>query len=196
MSLGREKARMLAGEEFIPRDPALAVDHARAQELLEEFNGTAHREHARRRRLLEELFAEFGAAAEVKPPLRCDYGWLIKVGEETFVNTGCVFLDAAPITIGPRCQIGPGVQILTVDHPLDPASRRQGLEVARRVTIEENVWIAAGVIICAGVTIGADSVVGAGSVVTRDIPAGVVAHGVPARVDRSAHGEGAESPTA
>ena len=41
-----------------------------------------------------------------------------------------------------------------------------------------------GAIVCPGVEIGADTVVGAGAVVVRDLPAGVVAGGVPARVLR------------
>jgi maltose O-acetyltransferase len=50
--------------------------------------------------------------------------------------------------------------------------------------IGDNVWLGGGVIVCPGVTIGANSVVGAGSVVVRDLPAGVVAVGSPARVVR------------
>jgi len=53
------------------------------------------------------------------------------------------------------------------------------------ITIGDNVWLGGGVIVCPGVTIGADCVIGAGSVVTRDIPAGVIAVGNPARVLRS-----------
>ena len=46
------------------------------------------------------------------------------------------------------------------------------------------MWLGGGVIVCLGVSIGDDSVIGAGAVVTRDIPAGVVAVGNPARVIR------------
>jgi maltose O-acetyltransferase len=46
------------------------------------------------------------------------------------------------------------------------------------------VWLGGGVIVCPGVTIGYDTVVGAGAVVTRSLPAGVNAAGVPARVLR------------
>ena len=52
------------------------------------------------------------------------------------------------------------------------------------VHIGKNVWIGAGVIILPGVTIGDNAVIGAGAVVTRDIPANVVAFGVPCRVMR------------
>jgi maltose O-acetyltransferase len=189
---------MMAGELYVPRDPALADDHARAQLLLERFNSTRHPEHSHRRKLLEELFGEYGAEAEVKPPLRCDYGWPVKIGRGAFINTGCVLLDAGAITIGAISQIGPGVQILTASHPVDPALRREGLEFARPVILGENVWVGAGAIICPGVTVGPDSVVGAGAVVTRDVPAGTFVLGVPARIRRSVGGEADadEHPTA
>jgi maltose O-acetyltransferase len=55
----------------------------------------------------------------------------------------------------------------------------------RPIVVGDNVWLGGGVIVCPGVTIGADTVVGAGSVVVRDLPAGVVAVGSPARVVRA-----------
>ena len=50
--------------------------------------------------------------------------------------------------------------------------------------LSDNVWLGSGVIVCPGVSIGEDSVVGAGAVVTRDLPSGILATGVPARVMR------------
>ncbi len=94
-------------------------------------------------------------------------------------------LDVAPITIGAHCQIGPGVQLLTPVHPLEPTPRRVGLESADPIVIEDNVWLGGGVIVCPGVRIGESCVIGAGSVVTRDIPARSLAVGSPARVVRT-----------
>ena len=92
--------------------------------------------------------------------------------------------SATGIEIGSRCQIAPGVQLTTATHPIDPAARRDGWESAAPISIGDNVWLGGGAIVCPGVTIGDDTVVGAGSVVTRDLPAGVVAYGNPARVRR------------
>jgi maltose O-acetyltransferase len=120
----------------------------------------------------------------VTPPFRCDYGGHITIGARTFVNYDCVMLDVAPIRIGAACQLAPRVQLLTATHPIDPEPRRRGWESAEPITIGDNVWLGGGAILCPGVTIGEDTVVGAGAVVTRDLPAGVVAAGVPARVLR------------
>jgi len=92
-----------------------------------------------------------------------------------------VFLDCAEIHIGDNFQAGPGVQLLTPEHPLDAIERR-GKETARPIVIGDDVWIGGGGIVLAGVTIGDRSVVGAGAVVTKDVPSDVVVVGNPARV--------------
>lgn len=96
-----------------------------------------------------------------------------------------MLLDCARITIGERCQLATGGQLVTPSHPVEPEARRAQWECAHPITLEDNVWLGAGAIVCPGVTIGQDTVVGAGSVVVRDLPAGVVAVGNPARAVRS-----------
>ena len=102
-----------------------------------------------------------------------------------FVNTACVFLDAAPITLGDDVQLGPGVQLLSSDHPRDASERAAGLESALPISIGARAWLGGAVIVLPGVEIGADCVIGAGSVVTRSVPAGVTAAGNPCRVIES-----------
>jgi maltose O-acetyltransferase len=183
MSLMKE--RMLRGELYIADDAVLEADHARAQELLDRYNRTAHGEQDERDRLLRDLLGGVGEGVVVKPPFRCDYGTPITIGARTFVNYECIMLDVAPIAIGAACQIATRVQLLTATHPIDPEPRRAGWEYAEPITIGDNVWLGGGVIVCPGVTIGDDTVVGAGAVVTRDLPAGVVAFGAPAVVHRA-----------
>lgn len=175
---------MLRGELYLAGDPELEADQARAQALVERYNATRHAEQELRDALLRELLGHVGEGVVVKPPLRCDYGRHISIGAGTFVNYDCVLLDVAPIRIGAACQLATRVQLLTATHPIDPEPRRLGWEAAEPITVADNVWLGGGAIVCPGVTIGEDTVVGAGAVVTRDLPAGVVAAGVPARVLR------------
>jgi len=176
--------RMLAGELYIADDPEIARDSQRAQRLTHQINTTDPTEQARVRELIVELLGGFGEDSEIRPPLRCDYGYQSTIGARTFANWGLILLDVATVTIGDDVQIGPNVQLLTATHPLEADPRRQKWEAAEPITIGDNVWLGGGVIVCPGVSIGADTVVGAGSVVTRDLPPGVFAVGSPARVLR------------
>jgi len=67
-------------------------------------------------------------------PFLCDDGANIVVGANGFVNTGCVVLDCAPVAICDNVLIGPGVHLYTATHPVDPALRRRGLELAAPIT--------------------------------------------------------------
>lgn len=185
------RERMLAGDLYIADDPDSAQIAQRALALLEDYRVafTAGRSDEARR-LLAEVLGEVGEGVVVKPPLFVDYGENIRIGARTFVNHNLTALDVAAITIGEDCQIGPGVQLLTPTHPVEPGPRRDKLEAARPIALGDNVWLGGGVVVCPGVTIGDNSVIGAGAVVTRDIPANVVAVGNPARVVREI-GDGA-----
>ncbi|TNM41959.1 sugar O-acetyltransferase [Nocardioides albidus] len=178
------KERMLAGDLYLADDPELVDAYVRAQELTEAYNATGVRERERRTAILGELLGAIGEDTAIRPPLHVDYGSQIRIGARAFVNFGLVALDVAAITIGDDVQIGPNVQLLTPIHPLEAGPRRDKWESAAPITIGDNVWLGGGVVVCPGVTIGADTVVGAGAVVTRDLPAGVLAVGNPARVVR------------
>jgi maltose O-acetyltransferase len=178
------RERMLRGELYLASDPELVAGIARAQRILDRYNATGHDDGDDRERLLRELLGSVGEGVVVKPSFRCDYGSQITIGARTFVNYDCVMLDPATIAIGEACQIASGVQLLTATHPIDPGPRRIGWEYAEPIVLADNVWLGGGAIVGPGVTIGEDTVVGAGAVVTRDLPAGVVAAGVPARVLR------------
>ncbi|MEE6272589.1 sugar O-acetyltransferase [Georgenia sp. MJ206] len=182
------RERMLAGDLYIADDDELAEESAQALDLMSAYNETSVRQRVLRRTLLEAMLGSVGAGVEIRPPFRIDYGTHITVGDRVFANYGLVALDVAPITIGDDVQIGPNVQLLTPTHPVEPGPRREKWEAAEPIVIGDNVWLGGGVIVCPGVTIGADTVVGAGSVVTRDLPAGVVAVGNPARVIRQLSG--------
>lgn len=176
-----EKSKMLAGELYVADCPELAADNARANAWMNRYNASLAASHEKRHAMLSELFAAVGEGSVVRPPFYCDYGYNITLGERVFLNFGCVVLDVVEVTIGDLTQVGPGVQILTPDHPRDPAERRSGLEFGRPIRIGSNVWIGGGALIMPGVTIGDDAIVGSGAVVTRDVAAGATVVGNPAR---------------
>ncbi|HEX5620005.1 MAG TPA: sugar O-acetyltransferase [Solirubrobacteraceae bacterium] len=181
--MGEMRERMLRGELYIADDAENEAEFGRVQELLVEFNGSAPGAWLERDRVLRRMLRYVGADVVVRPPFYCEYG-AVSIGDRTFVNVGAVMLDVAEITVGAACQIATRVQLLTATHPIDPEPRRIGWEYAKPITLADNVWLGGGVIVCPGVTIGQDTVVGAGAVVTKNLPAGVVAAGVPARVLR------------
>jgi len=175
---------MLRGELYIADDEDLAADFRRAQQILERYNRSAFAEQELRDGLLRELLGECGDGVHIRPPFHLEYGTRVSIGAGTFFNYDCLMLDVAPVTIGAACQVASRVQFITATHPIDPEPRRIGWESAEPIAIADNVWLGGGVIVCPGVGIGQDTVVGAGAVVTKDLPAGVVAAGVPARILR------------
>ena len=177
-----ELEKMLAGGPYDATDPELVAGRKHCQSVLREFNELLEQPLAGT--ALGELFGAAGEVTYIQSPFRCDYGFNISIGHDSFINFGCTILDSSPVTIGNYVQIATGVQLLTAEHPLDPDERRAYVQLNRPITIEDGVWLGGGVIVLPGVTIGENSVIGAGSIVTRDIGPGVVAVGNPCRVIR------------
>ena len=178
-----EKERMLAGELYRDSDPELVAERRRAQGLVDRFNATTSEQQAERHAILTEMLGAIGDGSWIMPRFQCDYGYLIRMGANSFLNYDAILMDCAPITIGDDVSIGPRAQLLTALHPMtDHEARRARWETAKPITIGDNVWLGGGVIVCPGVTIGDNAVIGAGAVVTRDVPAKVFAAGNPCRV--------------
>jgi maltose O-acetyltransferase len=179
-----EKAKMLSSDLYDPSDPTLAAEREQARALTRWYNGTTADESGTRRRILEELLGSTGERLQVEPPFRCDFGSNVRVGDDVFLNYDCVFLDVCRVILGDDCLFGPGVNVYTATHPLDPAERASGLEYGDPVAFGDDVWVGGRAVVTPGVTVGDNAVVGAGAVVTDDVPSDVVVAGNPARVVR------------
>lgn len=175
-----EREKMTAEMEFFTNDPELMADKKLARAVAEEFNRSED-DPTLRIPILQRLFGRTGEKIFIKPPFHCDYGYNIFVGENFFANFDCVFLDAAKITFGDNCMVGPGTHIYAIGHPLEYELRNQSVGSPKAVTVGDNVWIGGNCTILPGVTIGDGAVVGAGSVVTRDVPSNTVVAGNPAK---------------
>jgi maltose O-acetyltransferase len=180
MPLRTEKAKMLAGEVYNCLDPDLETERQKAKELIRLYNMTGTMRE--RQTILQQLLGHIGENSIIEPPFYCTYGQNIHIGDQVFLNVLCAILDCNEVHIGHHVMIGPAVQIYTAAHLLQAEARNQGLEVAKPIVIEDNVWLGGGAILLPGVRIGRNAVVGAGAVVARSVPANTVVVGNPARV--------------
>jgi len=112
-------------------------------------------------------------------PFYINFGKHTSIGKNVFINHACSFLDLGGITIEDDVLIGPKVNLITENHPID-ASKRKSL-LCKPIVIKRNAWIGAAATILPGVTIGENAVVAAGSVVTKDVPNNTIVAGVPAK---------------
>ena len=154
---------------------------SKARRLCWEYNQSPPDATHRRQEILRELFGTCHPLTFIEPSFRCDFGFNIHTHGLAVINYNCVILDTSPVEIGAGAFIAPGVCLSCAGHSIDGDQRAQGIGTSKPITLEDNVWIGANAVVCGGVTIGKGSVIGAGSVVTHDIPAGVVAAGVPCR---------------
>jgi acetyltransferase-like isoleucine patch superfamily enzyme len=133
-----------------------------------------------RQRLSEIIGKPLDESTTIFAPLYTNLGCFLNIGKRVFINHACSFLDMGGITIEDDVMIGPRVNLVTENHPLDPAKRKAML--CRPILIKRNAWIGAGATILPGVIIGENAVVAAGAVVSRDVPDNMVAGGIPARI--------------
>ena len=176
--------RMLAGGLIRNDDPQMAEAWKivfRTIKLSAALNASTDVDQVRER-LSWIIGSEIDKSTMVFVPFYTNFGRHIRLGKNIFINHACSFLDLGGITIEDDVQIGPRVNLITENHPLDP-SNRKSLDL-KSVLIKRNAWIGAGATILPGVTISENAVVAAGAVVAKDVPPNTIVGGVPAKVLR------------
>ena len=172
--------RLQAGEAVPYSDPQhsqISEAALRTTKLLIELNATA--DTGKIRQLWHEISGTpLALDTMIQVPVYVNIGKFTRIGKNVYINHACSFLDMGTITIEDDVLIGPKANLLTEEHPVDPA-KRSALMV-RPVLIKRNAWIGAGATILPGVTVGENAVVAAGAVVNRNVPANTVVAGVPA----------------
>lgn len=178
------KEKMENGFVYNDLSEVLINDRKKAVLLTNEYNSSYGKSKEVREVILDRLLKKHGKNIFFEPNFRCEYGYRITIGDNFYANFDCIILDSASVTIGDNVLFGPRVALYCTNHVADPSERANGACYAKPITIGNNVWIGGGVNILQGVTIGDNSIIGAGSVVNKDIPANVIAAGVPCKVIR------------
>ncbi len=132
-----------------------------------------------RNKLSEIIGSQIDETTGIFAPFYINFGKHTKIGKNVFINHACSFLDLGGITIEDDVLIGPKVNLVTENHPIEPNNRKT--LICKPIVIKRNSWIGAGATILPGVTVGENAVVAAGSVVTKDVPNNTIVAGVPAK---------------
>lgn len=184
-----EEEKIFAGRLFDARTQELRDIKHKAHEACRRFNQMDEYDEGRLP-IIREFIGAIGGKYYFQGPIQFNYGTHTFIGENFFANFNLTVMDDARIFIGDNVMFGPNVSLMATNHPLLPEERTamrypdghiSMSEYAEDIHIESNVWIAANSVVLGGVTIGEGAVIGAGSVVTKDIPAGYLAYGVPCR---------------
>ena len=124
--------------------------------------------------------SKIGTFVEIQKGARI--GRRVKISSHAFVCEG--------VTIEDEVFIGHGVMFINDKYPCatntDGSSQTEADWDCINTTVKRRASIGSNATILCGVTIGECSLVGAGSVVTKDVPAGAVVAGNPARLLRPA----------
>ena len=110
-------------------------------------------------------------------------GGRLTIGNNVSIQNGCVLYGAGGITIGNDTRIANGCLLVSFNHVFqdpDIPIRKQGIQ-ALGIKVGSDVWLGARAIVLDGVDIGDGAVIAAGAVVTKDVAAGAIMGGVPAK---------------
>ena len=184
-----EEEKIFAGRLFDARTKELKDIKHKAHVLCQKYNQMDEYDKARLP-IIRQFIGAIGEKYYFQGPIQFNYGSHTFIGENFFANFNLMVMDDARIYIGDNVMFGPNVSLMATNHPLIPEERIamrypdghvSMSEFADEIHIGNNVWLAANVVVLGGVTIGDGAVIGAGSVVTKDIPAGYLAYGVPCK---------------
>ena len=178
------REKMKNGLLYTDMGEGLEEERMNCKELIYDYNLTRPSQTIERKEILKKLLGTTGDNFFIEPPLHMAYGKNTHIGENFYANFNLVIVDDGDVYIGDNVMIAPNVTISPTGHPVEPETRKLGMQFSIPIRIGNNVWIGSNSVILPGVSIGDNSVIGAGSIVTKDIPSNVVAVGNPCKVLR------------
>ena len=132
------------------------------------------------RRFLLRLFgAKIGKNVIIRPNVTITYPWKVSIGDNSWIGDNVELYSLGEIEIGSNVVISQKSYLCAASHDYD----KEDFPIwAKKITIEDECWLATDVYVAPGVTVGRGTVVGARSSVFKDLPAGKVCVGSPAKI--------------
>jgi len=135
--------------------------------------------YAWRRFLLRLFGAKIGKEVIIRPSVTITYPWKVSIGDYSWIGDNTELYSLGEIEIGSNVVISQKSYLCAASHDYD----KEDFPIwSKKITIEDECWLATDVYVAPGITIGKDTVVGARSSVFKDLPAGKVCVGTPAKV--------------
>ena len=127
------------------------------------------------------LSCELNQGAELNP-----FGGSIRLADRVWIGPYVVIYGHGGVEIGEWTMVSMHAAIVSSNHAIPGMDRcmRWEKDILLPTKIGRDVWIGANAVILGGVTIGDGAVVAAGAVVTKDVEAGAIVGGNPARLLR------------
>ena len=132
-----------------------------------------------RRFLLRAFGAKIGKGVIIRPSVTVTYPWKLTIGDYSWIGDDVVLYSLGEIEIGNNVVISQRSYICGGSHDYT----KEDFPIwSKKITIEDECWLATDVYVAPGITIGKGTVVGARSSVFKDLPSGKVCMGSPAKV--------------
>lgn len=131
------------------------------------------------RNFLLRLFgADIGRNVIIRPNVRITYPWKLTIGDYSWIGDNTELYTLGEIIIGKNAVISQKSYLCTGSHDY----QSKAFDIYQKpIIIEDEAWVATDVYIAPGVTIGKGAVIGARSSVFKDMPAGMICTGSPAK---------------
>ncbi len=128
--------------------------------------------------LLRCFGAKIGKGVIIRPTVKVTYPWKLTVGDFSWVGDNAELYTLGEIEIGSNVVISQKSYLCAATHDYTKDTFDM---IDKKITIEDEVWLAADVYIAPGITVKKGALVGARSSVFNDLPAGMICVGSPAK---------------
>lgn len=118
-----EWERMQKGLVYNDFDQDLFNKRVEAKKLFKAYNKTDDEEVDLRNKIMKQLFKNVGENVWIEPDFRCEFGKNITIGDNVYINFGCIILDCSEVTIGSHTLLGPNIGLYAANHSTDATER-------------------------------------------------------------------------